>query len=209
MGETVVYVHGLWFSGHEAFLLHKYVREERGYGWQVFPYASTQLSMTQIADALDAFIKSLAVPTVHLVGHSLGGIAIQRCLERHPDQPPGRVVLLGTPSLPSRAAATVARFPYGSAILGEAAVAELLQSHEREWRHARELGIIAGNMPLGLGQLLVSFEGPNDGTVSVAETQLPGARAHIVLPVSHTGLLLSKQVAHEVCQFLATGHFGD
>jgi len=209
MGETVVYVHGLWFSGHEAFMLKRYVHAERGYDWHVFPYASTVHSMAQIADELDAFIKALAVPRVHLVGHSLGGIAIQRCLERHPQQPPGRVVFLGTPSLPSLAAAMVARFPFGSAILGAAAMAELLQSHEREWRHPRELGIIAGNQPLGLGQLLVHFEGPNDGTVSVEETRLPGATAHIVLPVSHTGMLLSKQVAHEVGQFLATGRFGD
>ncbi len=205
--EAVVYVHGLWFTGLEAFLLQRQLRAERGYDWQVFPYASTVLSMTKIADALNAFIASLALPRVHLVGHSLGGIAIQRCLERHPDQPPGRVVFLGTPSLPSRAAATVARFPFGSAILGEAAVAELLQSHEREWRHPRELGIIAGDHPIGLGQLLVRFDGPNDGTVSVDETRLPGAKAHIVLPVSHTGMLMSSQVAHEVGEFLATGHF--
>jgi pimeloyl-ACP methyl ester carboxylesterase len=208
MGETVVYVHGLWFSGHEAFLLQRHVQEERGYGWQLFPYASTQQSMAEVADALDACIRALAAPTVHLVGHSLGGIVIQRCLERHPDQPPGRVVLLGTPSLPSRAAATLARFPFGSALLGEAE-AELLHSHAREWRHPRELGIIAGSLQFGLGQLLARFDGPNDGTVSVEETRLPGASAHIVLPVSHTGLLLSKQVAHELCQFLATGHFGD
>ena len=208
-GDTVVYVHGLWFTGHEAFMLHRQVHAEHGYDWKVFPYASTVLSMAQIADELDAFIRALGVPTVHLVGHSLGGIAIQRCLERHPGQPPGRVVFLGTPSLPSRAAATVAGFPFGPAILGEAAVAELLQSHEREWRHPRELGIIAGSQPLGLGQLLVKFDGPNDGTVSVEETRLPGAKAHLVLPVSHTGMLLSSQVGHEVGQFLATGHFGN
>ena len=62
---------------------------------------------------------------------------------------------------------------------------------------------------MSLAQLLVSFDGPNDGTVSVEETRLPGAKQHIVMPVSHTGMLLSAPVAHEVGNFLANGHFGD
>jgi hypothetical protein len=37
---------------------------------------------------------------------------------------------------------------------------------------------------------------------------LPGATAHLTLPVSHTGLLLSARVAPEVGQFLEYGHFG-
>ena len=49
-------------------------------------------------------------PRVHLLGHSLGGIVILRCLERHPQQPPGRVVIMGTPSMASQAAVALARF---------------------------------------------------------------------------------------------------
>jgi pimeloyl-ACP methyl ester carboxylesterase len=206
--DAVVYVHGLWLSGHEAFLLRRRLARERGYAWNMFSYASTLLTMDAIADALHEFIAALRLPRVHLLGHSLGGLAILRCLERHPAQPPGRVVFLGTPSMASRAANAVGRFRLGRAILGPAAREELLLAHERRWGHARELGIIAGTRPLSLGRLVTNFDEDNDGMVAVSETRLPGATAHLALPVSHTGLLLSARVAHEVGQFLEYGHFG-
>lgn len=208
MNTAVVYAHGLWLSGHEAFLLRRRLEKDRGYAWHAFNYASTLLTMSEIADALNECIAALDAPRVHLVGHSLGGIAILRCLERHPQQPPGRVVFMGTPSLASRAAKAMGRFRFGRALLGQAAGEELLYAHERRWMHGRELGIIAGNQPLSLGRLMIEFNEPNDGTVAVSETWLPGAKQHLLLPVSHTGMLLSARVAHEVGQFLEYGHFG-
>ena len=52
-----------------------------------------------------------------------------------------------------------------------------------------------------------SFQEPNDGTVAVSETRMPGATDHIVLPVSHMGMLLSARVAQETGHFLTQGHF--
>jgi pimeloyl-ACP methyl ester carboxylesterase len=208
MNAAVVYVHGLWFSGHEAFMLRRRLEKERGYAWRVFSYASTLLSMDEIADALNACIAEVEAPRVHLLGHSLGGIAILRCLERHPQQPPGRVVILGTPSMASQAATALARFRFGRAILGQAATRELLHAHQRSWAHEREIGIIAGTQPMSFGRLITDFDEPNDGTVGVSETRLPGATAHLVLPVSHSGMLMSARVAHEVGQFLEHGRFG-
>ena len=189
-------------------MLRRRLEKDRGYDWHAFSYASTLLTMGEIADALSAAIAALDAPLVHLVGHSLGGIAIMRCLERHPQQPPGRVVFMGTPCIASRAANAVARFRYGRALMGPAVGEELLYSHERVWSHPRELGIIAGNQSLSLSRLVVEFDQANDGTVAVSETRLPGAKAHLVLPVSHSGMLLSARVAHEVGQFLEYGHFG-
>ena len=208
MNAAVVYAHGLWFSGHEAFLLRRRLEKERGYTWRVFSYASTLLSMDEISDALAAYIAEIDAPRVHLLGHSLGGIAILRCLERHSKQPPGRVVIMGTPSMASQTAAALARFRFGRAMLGQAAARELLHTHRRRWSHEREIGIIAGTQSLSLGRLLVDFDEPNDGTVAVSETRLPGATAHLTLPVSHSGMLLSARVAYEVGQFLEHGRFG-
>jgi pimeloyl-ACP methyl ester carboxylesterase len=204
---AVVYVHGLWLSGHEAFLLRRRLKRERGYEWHTFTYPSRRLTMSAIADALDEYIASLQLSGVHLLGHSLGGIAILRCLERHPAQPPGRVVFLGTPSVASQAAHLFVRYRVGREFLGRAAGEELLHAHERRWMHERELGIIAGTQSLSLGRLVTRFDEPNDGTVAVSETRLPGAKAHLTLPVSHTGLLLSARVAHEVGQFFEHGQF--
>ncbi len=208
MNAAVVYAHGLWFSGHEAFVLRRRLEKERGYAWRVFSYASTLLSIDQIADALNAYIAEIDEPRVHLLGHSLGGLAILRCLERHPEQPPGRVVIMGTPSMASQAATALARFRFGRAMLGQGAAQELLHSHQRRWSHERQIGIIAGTQSLSFGRLVVNFDEPNDGTVAVSETRLPGATAHLTLPVSHSGMLLSARVAHEAGQFFEHGRFG-
>lgn len=204
---AIVYVHGLWQSGHESFILRRRLQSEHGYGWHTFPYRTANVSLDAIADSLNEHIAASDAPTVHLLGHSLGGLVILRCLQRHPQQPPGRVVFLGTPSVASRAADSVARFRVGRALLGQAAVEGLLYGHESEWLHKRELGILAGSQPHGLGRAVTAFTEPNDGVVAVAETRLLGARDHKVLSVSHTGMLLSARVAHEIGNFLEQGRF--
>jgi pimeloyl-ACP methyl ester carboxylesterase len=144
---------------------------------------------------------------VHLVGHSLGGLVIYRFLERFPAQPPGRVVFLGVPCVASRAAERAAAFAPVAHLMGPSVAEELLTARERRWTHARGLGIVAGNQPLGLGQLFAQFDEDNDGTIAVSETRLPGATDHIVLSVSHLGMLLSERVAHQTGLFLTQGRF--
>src|ERR1700722_10885280 len=117
---AVVYVHGLWMPGAEAMLLRRRLRRNRGYLWQGFDYDSVRAPMTHIVAALRDTIDAIDAPRVHLLGHSLGGIVIQRCLERYPMAKPGRVVFLGTPAAGSRAVRRLGEWRWGRRVLGKA-----------------------------------------------------------------------------------------
>lgn len=203
----VLYVHGLWMPGDESLLLRRRLAQEFGLTLQSLRYSAAYSTMEAITARLDQTVRELATPVLHLVGHSLGGLVIHRFLERFPDQPPGRVVFLGTPCVASRAAQQAARFAPIAHLMGQPVGQELLKEQERRWTHARPLGIVAGTQPLGVGQLLAAFDEDNDGTVAVSETRMPGLTDHITLPVSHLGMLMSARVAHETGLFLTQGHF--
>ncbi len=205
--ETVVYVHGLWLSGREALLLKGRLAREFGYDVRTFRYPTVSSSMADVTAALQRLVAELRPRTLHLVGHSLGGLVIYRFLERFPEQAPGRAVFLGTPAVACRAAERAARLRWAASALGRCVAEELLVERERRWTSARPLGVIAGVRPLGLGQLFARFGDQNDGTVAVSETRLVGAADHITLPVSHMGMLLSARVARETGTFLRNGHF--
>lgn len=150
-----------------------------------------------------------AVPgdTLHVVGHSLGGLLALHTLLRYPDPRPGRVVCLGSPLRGSVAARALAGLPFGQEILGQTMREAVLDGGLDEYRGAREVGVIAGTMGLGLGVVIENLPIPNDGTVAVEETRLPGIRDHLEIEVSHTGLLVSPLVASQTAFFLRHGQF--
>jgi pimeloyl-ACP methyl ester carboxylesterase len=205
---AVVYVHGLWMTGVESIWLRRSLARERGYGLRVFRYASVRAPPAHIIAALRDTIAAIEAPRVHLLGHSLGGLMILRCLERYPMAQPGRVVFLGTPVAGSRAARRLGQSRLGRWLLGAASAEELLVERAQRWQLGRELGIIAGTMPLGFGRLLLKFDEDNDGTVAVSETRLAGAAGFLPLPVTHSGMLWSANVARETGSFLEYGSFG-
>jgi pimeloyl-ACP methyl ester carboxylesterase len=205
MPETVVLVHGILMNGRELALLARRLRQ-CGFNPVVFDYPSRLRTVDEHARALQQFIKDLHAPVVHLVGHSLGGLVILRALERSTELPPGRIVLLGSPVRGSGVAHRLQRAAWGRWLLGRSAEGGLLDA-AADWDGRRELGIIAGRRPLGVGRLLGGLNGAHDGTVAVAETRLDGACAAVVLDTTHTGLVFSRPVAERVCHFLKDGHF--
>lgn len=204
---AVVFVHGLWLTGVESTLLRRRLASNLDCITYTYRYPSVSASMRDIVDRLGEFTSSLNASTVHFVGHSLGGIVLLRFFEQASTVPPGRIVLLGSPIRGSRAAHHVARWPLGAAIMGRNIEAEVLKAPERRWDRQREVGVIAGDLSLGLGRLFGELGRPNDGTICVEETELPGAADRIVLPVSHTGILFSVEAARQTAAFLATGRF--
>lgn len=219
MPPHVVFVHGLFMTGAESVLLRRHLARELGARTHTFLYMATAEDPDLVADRLVTRIRALgagataADGTVHLVGHSLGGLLILRALERAAQRatplPPGRVVLLGSPVAGSDAAVALMHRPVLGRALGHsaAALAGATFAGNPFAGGGRDIGIIAGNRPTGLGRFLAHFQEPNDGTVAVRETQLEGAVDRIVLPVSHTGMLLSGRVAREAAQFLRHGRF--
>jgi pimeloyl-ACP methyl ester carboxylesterase len=204
----VVFVHGLWLNGGESLVLRRRLEQQFGFRVHRFPYSTVTSTMAEITSSLAGFVRNLHGPRVHFVGHSLGGLVIYRFLEHYPGQPIGRVVFLGTPCRPSRVAlAANHNSRLIAALMSQSAAEELLRNRERRWSLKRDLGIIAGTQPVGLGRLLAEFHEACDGTVAVSETRLPGATEHIELPVSHMGMLVSSRVARETGLFLREGHF--
>ncbi len=207
MKTVVVYVHGLWFSGREAFLLRARLARALDAEIRVFAYHSVNETITANAAALGQYLAAIRCDTLHLVGHSMGGVIIVSLFAKPAALPPGRVLLLGSPLQGSETARALARLPFGRAMLGRGIAEQVLDAPRRHWDGARELGIIAGSKAFGLGHLVKLFDRPNDGTVFVEETRLGGATDHLVLPVTHSGLLLSREVAREGAAFLRDGRF--
>ena len=209
MGTVVVYVHGLWLSGNEAGILLRRLSRELNAKTRAFSYASVTSSISDSAQALAKFLGEQRANKLHLVGHSLGGLVILKMFESGEGSrlPPGRIVLLGSPLNGSRAARNLARLPFGRKIMGRGVHEELLTERQRRWSGQRELGVIAGKVPIGLGRLVGVNGAPNDGTIFVEETRLQGILEHLVLRISHTALPFSSTVARQTAAFLNDGCF--
>lgn len=140
-----------------------------------------------------------------LVGHSLGGLVILRMLAARGRPWAGRVVLLGSPLMGSRVAQRLGNFGPATALLGRSA--ELLTRGVPDALPDLECGMVAGTRNAGLGRLSGARIEAGDGTVALEETHHPVVSERVELPVSHTGMLLSAQVAGQVAAFLESGHF--
>lgn len=188
-------------------------RLEREYGMQVllFSYPSVRGALDENASALARFIREQNAESAHIIGHSLGGVLALRMYANDPDFLPGRVVCLGSPLTGSRAAAYLNQLVWAEDIVGKSVPDAMVHHSANEWAaHVageRDIGVIAGNVPFGIGRFLADFKEANDGTIAVAETRLHGAKDHIVLPVSHKGMLVSADVADQAAAFLRRGEF--
>jgi pimeloyl-ACP methyl ester carboxylesterase len=208
--DAAVLVHGLFLNGAEFTLLRRRLASEFGITSHRFSYPTVHGSMDGAVARLRRFVERIDADRIHFVGHSLGGVVLCRYFESHPCDRAGRVVMLGSPLAGSRSARAVARHALTRRIVGPIVNAELVgECRPRCWQCSLELGVIAGTSPMGLGRFFARFDEDCDGTVGVSETRMDGLTAHIALPVSHMGMLVSHRVARHVGTFLETGRFAD
>ncbi|MEO8464949.1 MAG: alpha/beta fold hydrolase [Gammaproteobacteria bacterium] len=202
----VVTVHGLWMRAGAMLPLQRRL-ERRGFVVQRFGYPTVRQSLATNARALADFIDRVPGDTVHLVAHSLGGVVIRAMLDQRIPARLGRVVLLGSPLRGSQVGARVTRLPGGRRIIGQALIDLNARGGFAEWPPAVPAGAIAGRVPFGSGWAVGGIFEPNDGTVSVAETRVPGLADHIVMRVAHFALPWARRVSDQTIHFFERGRF--
>jgi pimeloyl-ACP methyl ester carboxylesterase len=201
-----VLVHGLWVHGVLMEWQRRYL-DRTGFETSCYSYPSVRLTLTENAERLARYARTLAAPRIHWVGHSLGGLLILRLLERELALPPGRVVLLGVPYRDSYAGRVLARSVLGARALG-CSMREWMECARPAQFPGREIGVIAGSVGVGLGRIVApKLPAPNDGVVTVAETDCEAACDRIVMPINHAGMLVSRGVARQAGVFLRSGRF--
>jgi pimeloyl-ACP methyl ester carboxylesterase len=204
--EIVILVHGLWLHGLAMALMQRRIARY-GYRAKSYSYPSVRLSLTENGERLARYCAARSEEKVHFVAHSMGGLVALAAANALPPGRIARIVLLAPPFGDSHSGRRVQRLPGGRSILGRC-MGQWLSGPRPGTTDGCEIGVIAGTGRIGLGRLFApGLPRPNDGVVSVEETRVPGMRDHIVLPVSHTVMLLSAEVAREACAFLANGKF--
>lgn len=201
--REVILAHGLWAPG--LVMKPLAVRLERqGFRCHSFAYGGRSRPLEAHAERLARFAR--AIGRAHFVGHSLGGLVMLSALQSDASIAVGRVVLLGTPARGCLSGQRLAGRAHGRWLLGES---EKLwrEGTEARWTRPEPLGVIAGTMPFGLGRIIGRLPGPNDGVVRVEETAVDGMTERVVLPVSHSAMLVSSRVGKNVTAFLNDGRF--
>jgi pimeloyl-ACP methyl ester carboxylesterase len=201
--QPVLLLHGLMMRRPALWLLARRLRK-RGFAPVLFDYPTLWQTPAVAMEQLALRLYTLGPGPVHIVAHSLGGlIAVQAC-NQFQRLPTGKIVCLGSPLAGSSAARGLADKHLGW-IAGRSG--PFLRGGLAQLPAGRQVGMVAGVHSLGLGKYFGQLDGPNDGTVAVWETQLPGLHGHVTVSSSHSGLVFSAQVAELTGNFLETGHF--
>lgn len=210
--DCVVLLHGLSRSDNSMRLMQEAL-EFHNYYVVNYSYPSNEAPIAALVEHVGNAVELCGARTTHFVTHSLGGILLRAWLIDN--RPPllGRVVMLAPPNQGSEIVDNLAAFElfpdlieliHGPAVreLGTDPSAFPLRLPPPDY----PLGVIAGNRSLNPLSAIV-IEGENDGTVSVASTRIAGMRDHIVLPATHTMIMINPLAMAEVLEFLRYGAF--
>lgn len=210
--DCVVLLHGLGRT--QASML--FLEETLGFhGYRVVNegYPSTDAPIAELVEHVGRAVQQCGVARVHFVTHSMGGILARAWLRDHRPALMGRVVMLAPPNHGSEIVdelASIDFFPDLLEFLHGPAARQLGTDPASIPNQLPpvdfELGVIAGNRAISpLGPIMI--EGANDGTVSVESTRVEGMADHIVLPTTHTMMMLNPIVVAETLEFLRNGVF--
>ena len=209
--ESVVLLHGLIRSSISMTRIADRLQSE-GYSVYNMNYPAREIPIDEIVDELHEKLKICCHPgtgKLHFVTHSMGGIVVRAYIAKYHPENIGRVVMMGPPNQGTELADLLKDNVLVGFIFGPA-VSELGTTPESIPNKLGpvdfELGIITGNQSWNpIGSWVIP--GPDDGTVSVKRAQLDSMKDFLVVPNTHTFIMIDADVIDEVVFFLQHGEF--
>lgn len=210
-GQCVVLVHGLWRDASAMRPIANALRES-GYYTVSFSYDSTDkpapaVAMEDMQQAI-AQCESYQPQKVHVVAHSLGSLVTRYYLQQQRLPGQGRVVMLSPPNNGSHLITNFENQPWMAWVAG-AAVPTLSRNQQsvKELLPVQEqVGVIAGDKSRTLLPETYLPQ-PNDGTVALESTPLPGMSDYLVVNETHVTIRRAAVVHQQIQHFLANGTF--
>jgi triacylglycerol lipase len=212
-GDCVVLLHGLSRTRFSMRNIEETL-EDHDYIVSNIEYDSRDSRIEELAvTAVEAGLaecRQQGADRIHFTTHSLGGILVRQYLSQYPINELGRVVMLAPPNHGSEIIDVFGRIP-GFLFISGAPAAQLGTSTNDSIPLQLppvnfELGVIAGDRSISPIFSLV-IPDRDDGKVSVESARIEGMKDFIVMPYTHTFIMLRQQVIDQIVHFLNTGSF--
>ena len=210
--EYVILLHGLLRTRLSMGRLESSLTSH-GYNVINVGYPSTKQPIERLAEESLGPVIARCCQTpgvkIHFVTHSTGGIVVRYYLKHHDLPTLGRVVML---SPPNQGTELVDRFKNNFIFRALNGPAGLQMGTGRDSMPAKlglvdfELGVITGSRSLNpIASMLIP--GPDDGVIAVERTKVAGMSDFLVVPATHTFIMIRKTVIKQVIHFLEHGAF--
>ncbi|MBS0623460.1 MAG: alpha/beta fold hydrolase [Verrucomicrobia bacterium] len=206
---SVVCIHG-FIRSYRCMIPMGNMLDNEGFEVYLWDYQSRKNTIQGHAENLVKLLNTIAQQKpgqpIHFVTHSLGGIIIKTALN-HPNCPEearvGKAVLLAPPSQGSAVARSISHITPIRWFFGKKAGHQLLTYTSDDMEN---LGYFPEDMDVmvisGIKGNYLLFRTPNDGKVFLHETRLSTPHTHLILNVSHSWIMTSRESMDLTRKFL-------